>query len=140
MRFERGQEVKEALKIGRKANATRVEGYEIKGHLLLKNGNKAKHYYSTSDEDGAKILLELLEKYGKLKDNPIKEIFLASLQSHKKITPLRGIKDICIEHVRISIRIPYDPKIGNILHVLPSALSEQDLVLKNVLYVMPEIE
>ncbi len=140
MNFERGIDPKEALKIGRSANAIKIVGYEIDGSVDLGNGKMRQHKYSTSDKDGTKKLLESLEKIGRLDASDVKDFFISSYRKNKRIKDSAKIGDVHIQSVRISVRTEYDSMYGNVRSVLSWYLSGRNLIHEDQLYVVPGCE
>ena len=148
MNFERGQDVKEALKIGRKANAQKISGYYLLGKLAFDDGwLSANMGFSTNDKKGTKQLLEILEKGETPSSLVLKTLFFDHYFQYKD---LKGYdhpitwenydidKKVRILEVHMNVIGPYSPIVGNVYGHAFSVLKGQDLVFENVLYVIPK--
>lgn len=145
MKFERGQNVKEALRIGRKANATVVSGYYMLGKVKYDDGwISANSGFSTTDKAGTRHILKCIELGKKPTEYFIKKLFLDHFRKKDQDHPLTIDENFDItKRIRIlefymNVRGPYSPIVGNIYGHHFNLLEGKDLVFENVLYVIPD--
>lgn len=148
MYFERGGDIKDAIRIGRRANAIQVSGYYLLGKVGFDDGWISKNMgYSTTDRDGTRKILEYLERGFKPKERLFKELFFKHLELVKRTKELehpltldRGFNKqdrILILDYYIQIIGEYSPIVGNIYGKRPNELQGEDLVHNGILYTIP---
>lgn len=142
MRFERDLDVKEALKIGRLANATKIDGYQIMGIISFKGNFRDTSYsYNTKDIESTQMILKSLEKDGFTKSPLIEKLFKEAFRRSQPKSeifsnPVVPISKVFIKSIRIGIQTDYAYAIT---YVYTHELSGEDLLFEDVLYVMPKI-
>ena len=154
MNFQRGQDPKEALRIGIKANAQKVSSYYVIGKIEYDDEWLSAYVgFTSTNKPIIQSILESLEKTGKIDNYLIKRIFYNHykrrrgknkiLDKKELAHPIEFTKDFDI-HKRISgvqsyiqVRCEYDPKFGNIRALMPEEiLSGVDLVFQDKLYIV----
>lgn len=149
MRFERGKDIKEVLKIGRKARATRVSGYYILGKVEYDDGWISENMgFSTTDKEGTRKMLKYYEKGRRPAERLVKELFLDHIKRGQRILksghPFTVDKDfnmskrIFILDCYIQVIGEYSPIVGNVYGRKPYELKGEDLVHEGILYTVPE--
>ena len=145
MNFERGKDVKEAIRIGRKANARKVVGFYMLGKVKYDDGWLSANFgVTTSDKKGTRQILESIEQGKRLKEYDIKKLFLKHYRNKDKKHTLTidenfdVIKDITMLEFYMQLRGEYNPITGNIYGFSFTLLQGEDLVFENILYVIPD--
>jgi len=148
MNFERGIDPKEAMGVGRKANATKVSGYYLLGKFEFDDGwLSANIGFSTEESKGTIQLLEIMEKGETPSSLVLKTLFFDNYfgdRNRKEFDhPITWEnydidKKVRILEVHMEVMGPYSPIVGNVYGHTFRVLKGRDLVFENVLYVIPK--
>lgn len=147
-RFERGQDPKDVLKIGRKANAKKVSGYYLLGKLTFDDGGLSSNMgFSTTDKKGTKQLLEILEKGEIPSSLVLKTLYFNNYFRERNRKRFRHPitwqdydinKKVILLESYIRVIGPYSPIVGNVYSHSFNVLKGRDLVFDDRLYSIPE--
>ena len=149
MDFERGNDIKETIGIGRKANAIKVVGYYLLGKVEFDDGwVSANMGFTTTDKLGTEIILAQVCSGLHPRQKTLKELFYDYLKRRARGKgfdhPLtlddsfRRQSRIIIIDWNIQIRVEYNPFSGNVSGRKPYELKGEDLVHEGILYTIPK--
>lgn len=157
MKFERGNDVKDTLKIGRKAHALKVDSFFIVCKIRYSNSNLVTSNlgFTSSNKRDLHAILKTLQK-GKINILRFKKIFVnhynrkVDNKGRKVISRWRGLsrsipkdiknieENVLFQYIYINVLTPYDPYIdSNINRLSLIDIEGKDLLFDDILYPMP---